>query len=51
MVLKCNLYLQVMVESKLVCAYQIGDVQSNLNIFEQTPNTSEPLIELSLRKC
>ncbi len=34
MLLKCDLYLQVMVESKLVCAYQIGDVESNLNIFQ-----------------
>jgi hypothetical protein len=51
MLLKCNIYLQVLVESKLVCAYQIGDVECNPNIFEQIPNTSEPLIELSLRKC
>ncbi len=39
MLLKCDHYLQVMAESKLVCAYQIGDVESNLNIFEQTPIT------------
>jgi len=46
MLLKCDHYLQVTVQFKLVCAYQIGDVESNLNIFEQTPNTSEPLIEV-----
>jgi hypothetical protein len=39
-----------MVESKLVCAYQIGDVESNLNIFEHTPNTSEPLIEIIIKE-
>ncbi len=50
MLLKCEHYLQVMVESKLVCAYQIGDVESNLNIFEQTPNTSEPLIEIVIKE-
>jgi hypothetical protein len=50
MLLKCDHYLQVMVESKLVCAYQIGDVESNLNIFEQTTNASEPLIEIVIKE-
>jgi len=50
MLLKCYHYLHSMVESKVVCANQIRNAKSDLDIFEQTPSTSELAIELVTRK-
>ncbi len=46
MLLKCYHYLHPMTESRVGRAYQIGDAQFDLNIFQQTPNTSEPITKL-----
>ncbi len=50
MLLKCYHYLQSMVESKVVCANQTRDAESDLDIFEQIPITSELAIELVTRE-
>jgi hypothetical protein len=50
MLLKCYYYVHSMVESKVVCANQIRNAKSDLDIFEQTPSTSELAIELVTRK-
>jgi hypothetical protein len=39
-----------MIESNVVCANQTRDVKSDLDIFEQTPITSELAIELVTRE-
>jgi hypothetical protein len=44
MLLKRYHYLHPKSKSKVGCAYQIKHAKFNPNIFEQTPNTSEPTI-------
>jgi hypothetical protein len=46
MVLKCYHYLHPMVKFEIGCVNQTIDVNSDLDIFEQTPSTSEPIIQL-----
>jgi hypothetical protein len=57
MLLKCYQYLHPKAKSKVGCAYKIRHTKFDLNIFEQTPstsetnhNTSEPTIELVIRE-
>jgi len=50
MLFKMLSLLHPMVKSEIGCAYQTIDVNSDLDIFEQTPNTSEPIIKLVRRE-
>jgi hypothetical protein len=50
MLLECYHYLHQKAKSKVGCVYQIRHANSDLNIFEQTPNTSEPTIELVIKE-
>jgi hypothetical protein len=50
MLLKCYHYLHPTIEFEIECANQTIDVDSNLNIFKQIPNTSESMKELSQNK-
>jgi hypothetical protein len=50
MLLKCYHCLHPIVESKVGCVDQTTNVDFNLDIFEQTPNTNEPTKEL-VTKC
>ncbi len=50
MLLKCYHCLHPIVESKVGCVDQTINVDFNLDIFEQTPNTIEPTKELVI-KC
>jgi len=46
MLLKCYEYLHLIVESKVGCVNQVTYRYFSLDIFEQTPNTSEQAKEL-----
>ncbi len=50
MLLKYYHYLHPMVESKVECVDQIKDTKFDLDIFEQTPRTSEPTTKLVNRE-
>jgi hypothetical protein len=50
LLLKCYIYLQSTIESKVVCANQTRDVEYDLDIFKQTLITSELAIELVTRE-
>ncbi len=50
MLLKFYHYLHSKAKSKVGCAYQIRHAKSDLNIFEQSPSTNEPTIELVIKE-
>ncbi len=50
MFLKCYHHLHAMTKSRVKCVDQIGDMEYDLDIFEQPPNTSEVAIEIITRE-
>ncbi len=48
--MKCYHYLHPIVESEIGCANQIIYANSNLDLFQQTPNTSEVAKEFVTKK-